>query len=126
MGIPAFWASPFPDLSDTGRSPSHITLVIWFRVTGDTHITRFLGMGLPISLLHPSLKNRRIRRLTGEMIFSIIHYIFTVPIKNLLYPYKFCISIAFNFPWDDCNTPEELEQWLCKILEDKQGVLWAK
>ena len=44
------WASPFPDLSDTGRSPSHITLVIWFRVTGDTHITRVLGMGMPVSL----------------------------------------------------------------------------
>ena len=39
-------------------SPSHITLAIWVRVrvTGDTHITRFLGMGLSISLLHPSLK----------------------------------------------------------------------
>ena len=38
-------------------SPSDITLAIWVRVrvTGDTHITRVLGMGIPISLLHPSL-----------------------------------------------------------------------
>ena len=37
--------------------PSHITLAIWVRVrvTGDAHITRVLGMGMPISLLHPSL-----------------------------------------------------------------------
>ena len=35
--------------------PSHITLAIWVTVTGDAHITRVLGMGMPISLLHPSL-----------------------------------------------------------------------
>ena len=35
--------------------PSHITLAIWVRVTGDAHITRVLGMGMLISLLHPSL-----------------------------------------------------------------------
>ena len=33
-------------------SPSHITLAIWVRVrvrvTGDAHITRVLGMGMPI------------------------------------------------------------------------------
>ena len=33
-------------------SPSHITLAIWVsvrvRVTGDAHITRVFGMGMPI------------------------------------------------------------------------------
>ena len=43
MGIPisktlVIWASP-----------SHITLAIRVRVTGDAHITRVLGMGMPIS-----------------------------------------------------------------------------
>ena len=28
-------------------SPSHITLAIWVRVTGDANITRCLGMGMP-------------------------------------------------------------------------------
>ena len=27
-------------------SPSHITLAIWVRVTGDAHVTRVLGMGM--------------------------------------------------------------------------------
>ena len=38
-------------------SQSHIRLAIWVRVrvTGDAHITRVLGMEVPISLLHPSL-----------------------------------------------------------------------
>ena len=38
-------------------SQSHIRLAIWVRVrvTGDAHITRVLGMGVPISLLHPPL-----------------------------------------------------------------------
>ena len=27
--------------------PSHITLAIWVRVTGDASITRVLGMGMP-------------------------------------------------------------------------------
>ena len=31
-------------------SPCHITVAIWIRVTGDAHITRVLGMGMPISL----------------------------------------------------------------------------
>ena len=40
-GVTVIWASP-----------SHITLAIWVRVrvrvTGDAHITRVLGMGMPI------------------------------------------------------------------------------
>ena len=46
MGIPAFWASSFPKLRAV---PSHITLAVWVkvRVTGDAHITRVLGMGIP-------------------------------------------------------------------------------
>ena len=31
-------------------SPSHITLAIWVRVTGDAHIIRVLGMGMHLSL----------------------------------------------------------------------------
>ena len=35
---------------------------------------------------------------------------------HLVYPSKFCISIVFNFSWDDCNTEEKLEA---------MGILWA-
>ena len=54
MGSPAFWASLFPKPSDMSTPPSHITLAIWVtvRVTGDAHITRVLGIGMPTSLLH--------------------------------------------------------------------------
>ena len=35
---------------------------------------------------------------------------------HLVYSPKFCIIIVFDFSWDDCNTQQKLEQWLCKIL----------
>ena len=49
MGIPAFWASPFPKTLEIWTSPSHITLAFWIRVrvTGDACITRVLGMRMP-------------------------------------------------------------------------------
>ena len=43
-------------------SPSHITSAIWVRVrvrvTWDAHITRVLGMGMPISLWHNTIKKK--------------------------------------------------------------------
>ena len=27
-------------------------------------------------------------------------------LKHLVYPPKFCITIVFDFSWDDCNTQE--------------------
>ena len=50
MGIPAFWAFPFPKTLVIWASPSHLILAIMVRVTGDAHITRVLGMGIPTSL----------------------------------------------------------------------------
>ena len=41
MGIPV------PKALVIQASPSHITLAIWVRVTGDAHITRVLGVGIP-------------------------------------------------------------------------------
>jgi len=53
-GSPAVFDSdtgiPIPKTPVVWASPSHITLAIWVRVTGDVHITRVLGMGMPISL----------------------------------------------------------------------------
>ena len=49
MGIPTFWASPFPKTLVIWASPSHNNLAIWVRVrvTGDAHITRLFEMGMP-------------------------------------------------------------------------------
>ena len=46
---------PIPKTLVISASPSHITLAIWvrFRVTGDAHITRVLGMGMPKTRVFP-------------------------------------------------------------------------
>ena len=41
---------PIPKTLVIWASPSHLILAIMVRVTGDAHITRVLGMGVPISL----------------------------------------------------------------------------
>ena len=41
---------PIPKTLMIWASPSHLILAIKVRVTGDAHITRVLGMGMPISL----------------------------------------------------------------------------
>ena len=48
-----------------------------------------------------------------------------LPIINLVYPPKLCITIVFAFSWDDCNAQEKLKTMLCKILRVKQVALWA-
>ena len=35
--------------------------------------------------------------------------IFTEPIMHPVYYPKFCITIVFDFSWDDCNTQGKLE-----------------
>ena len=34
---------------------------------------------------------------------------------HLVYPLKFCITILFDFSWDDCNTQEKLETMVMQI-----------
>ena len=41
---------PIPKTLVIWASPSHITLAIWVRFTDDAHITKVLGIGIPISL----------------------------------------------------------------------------
>lgn len=37
-------------------------------------------------------------------------------------PPKLCISIMFDFSWDDRVTPRrKCKQWLCKIMGGEQG-----
>ena len=43
---------------------------------------------------------------------------------NLVYTPKFCITIVFDFAWDDL-IPRGNDPWLCKILGVKQGALWG-
>ena len=37
------------------------------------------------------------------------------PIKQLICPLKFCISIVFNFSWDGCNTQAK---WKTKVFQN--------
>ena len=50
-------------------------------------------------------------------------HIFTQTIMHVVYTPKFCITIVFDFAWDDCNTQEK--RWLCKIFGVKQSALWG-
>ena len=62
-GVTVIWASPrflgipIPKTLVIWESPSHITLAIWVkvraRVTGNAHITRGLGMGMPKTCVCP-------------------------------------------------------------------------
>ena len=38
---------------------------------------------------------------------------------HLVYPPKLFITIVFDFSWDDCNTLENLETLVMKILRGK-------
>ena len=42
----------------------------------------------------------------------------TSPIIHLICPPKFCISIGFNFRWNDCNTQEK---WKTKVMQNFGG-----
>ena len=44
--------------------------------------------------------------------------IFTWTIMHLVYPPKLCITIAFVFSWDDCNTLENLETM---VMQNSEG-----
>ena len=35
---------------------------------------------------------------------------------HLVYPPKFCITIVYDFSWDDCNTQEKLETMVVQNL----------
>ena len=41
---------------------------------------------------------------------------------HLVYPLKFCISVVFDFYWDDCNTKEKLETMVTQNLGGGGGV----
>ena len=43
--------------------------------------------------------------------------IFTYTIMHLVYPPKHCITIVFDFSWDDCNTLENLETLVMQNCE---------
>jgi len=66
FGYPNVLGIPIPKtLVVIWTSPSHITLAIHFllvrvrvRVTWDAHITRVLGMGMPISLWHNTITKK--------------------------------------------------------------------
>ena len=40
-------------------------------------------------------------------------------------PPKFCITIVFDFSWDNCNTQEKLKTMVMQNLGGKQGASWS-
>ena len=50
---------------------------------------------------------------------------FTSPIIHLVCLPKLCITFVFNFSWVLQWPREKKRQCLCKIMGDKQGVLWG-
>ena len=46
---------------------------------------------------------------------------------HLVYPPKICITILFDFYWDDCNTQEKLKTMVMQIWRagGKQDALWS-
>ena len=53
---------------------------------------------------------------------------------HLIYPqppHKFCLTIVFDFSWDDCNTQKKLETMVVEKLGARGGggqqdALWSK
>ena len=44
---------------------------------------------------------------------------FTQTITHLVYPPKLCITIVFDFSWDDCNTQDNLKTMVKQNSEAK-------
>ena len=40
---------------------------------------------------------------------------------HLIYPPKFCITIVFDFSWDECNTQEKLKTMVMQNLRGGGG-----
>ena len=53
---------------------------------------------------------------------SKVFTIFTQTIMHLVYPPKLCITIVFDFFWNDCNTPENLETMVTQNSEGENKV----
>ena len=53
---------------------------------------------------------------------SKVFTIFTQTIMHLVYPPKLCITIVFDFSWDDCNTLENLERMVMQNSEGENKV----
>ena len=53
-----------------------------------------------------------------------VHH-FHMTIMHLVYPPRLCITIVFNFSWNDCNNQEKLETMVRQNSGGKQGALWS-
>ena len=63
---------------------------------------------------------------------SKVFTIFTYTIMHLVYPpppqqqqKKLCITIVFDFSWDNSNTLDNLETMVMQNFGGKQGALWS-
>ena len=54
--------------------------------------------------------------------------VFTIPKQTIMYfgyPPKLCITIVFDFSWDNSNTLDNLETMVMQNFGGKQGALWS-
>ena len=65
--------------------------------------------------MHPNLPNNLLELSTRSVIAH----------NTLSLPPKFCLSIVFNFSWDDCMSQEKLKTMLMQKFGGKESVLWA-
>ena len=75
----------------------------------------------PWSLHHrhrPTELDKDVRSSGTSKVFTI----FTQTIMHLVYPPKLCITIVFDFSWDDCNTLENLETLVMQNSEGENKV----
>ena len=72
------------------------------------------------------MSNFKMSKLTNHEVYKkLVLTIFTEPIMHPVYSPKFCITIVFSFPWDDCNTQGKLETMVMQNLGCRQGALVA-
>ena len=72
------------------------------------------------------VSNFKTSKLTSHRVYKkLVLTIFTEPIMHPVYSPKFCITIVFSFPWDDCNTQGKLETMVMQNLGGRQGALVA-
>ena len=81
MGIPTFWASPFPKTLVIWASPSHNNLAIWvrvrLRVTGDAHTTRLFEK-------RPLCVTRGLERAQRKRAWRVIYFLIIIFLLFLL------------------------------------------
>ena len=99
----------------------------WRRGRASRHLFKYLILPTTRKTVSPmKMSNFKMSKLTNHEVYKkLVLTIFTEPIMHPVYSPKFCITIVFSFPWDDCNTQGKLETMVMQNLGGRQGALVA-